>query len=55
MKSVFALTMHMPDGTMRGFNVIATSMTEAITKAQTAAGVATDPETFQRLAQIDVE
>jgi hypothetical protein len=55
MKSLYVVSIVNNQGRMVSYNIVATSMSAAITKAQTEAGVDTDPQTFQKLAGIDFE
>jgi len=55
MKSLYIISIKDANGRMVSYSIVATSMAAAITKAQTEAGVSSDPESTQRMATIDFE
>ena len=56
MKQVYIVSITDSTGKMVSYVIIATTMTAAISAAQTKAGVTTDPQSFQKLAgPVDIE
>jgi hypothetical protein len=55
MKYLYVISIVDSGGRQVSWGITATSLADAVTKAQTEAGVESDPLTTQRLAQIDFE